>query len=197
MRARAPAKPIVFVAAALPLAVLTGRLLSGTLGVNPADTLIDRTGEWSLRLLLVTLAVTPLRRLSGWRWPGRVRRMLGLFAFFYGGLHFAAYAVLEQSLRPVAMAADVIERPFIAVGFAALLGLLPLALTSTRGAMMRLGAWWARLHRSVYLWAVLSVLHFYLLVKADIREPAIYALILAALLGFRLLPRRWQRGLRA
>ena len=196
MRARPPVKAIVF-AAALPLVVLTGRLLSGTLGANPADTLIDRTGEWSLRLLLITLAITPLRRLTGWRWPGRVRRMLGLFTFFYGVLHFAAYAVLEQSLRPVAMAGDVIERPFIAVGFAALLGLLPLALTSTRGAMMRLGTWWARLHRSVYLWAVLSVLHFYLLVKADIREPAIYALILGGLLGFRLLPWRWQRGLRA
>jgi sulfoxide reductase heme-binding subunit YedZ len=174
--------------------MMAGRAVTGALGANPPEALIDSTGEWALRLLLLTLAVTPLRRLTGWRWPGKVRRMLGLFTFFYAGLHTAAYALFEQSLRLAAIWSDVWERPFIAVGFAALIGLVPLAITSTRAAMVRLGPWWVRIHRTVYLWAVLSVLHFYLLVKADIREPLVYALILGSLLGFRVLPRSWQRG---
>jgi sulfoxide reductase heme-binding subunit YedZ len=184
----------VFLAGLAPLGVMAGQALTGTLGANPPDALTDRTGEWALRILLVTLVITPLRRATGWRWPGRIRRMVGLFAFFYGLLHFAAYAAFDQSLRLPAIWADLWERPFITVGFVALAGLLPLTLTSTRAAMMCLGPWWSRLHQTVYLWAILSVLHFYLLVKADIREPLVYSLILAFLLGYRMLPRRWQRS---
>lgn len=190
-----PVRVFSFVAGILPLALLGHRALSGTLGPNPADALIDQTGEWALWILLLTLAVTPLRRITGWRWPGKIRRQLGLFAFFYTLLHFAAYAVFDQSLRPGAIWADLWERPFITVGFAAMAGLLPLAATSTTTAMVRLGSWWPRLHRTVYLLAVLSVLHCYLLVKADIREPLLYAVILGGLLGMRLLPRSWLRRL--
>ncbi|HKJ89164.1 MAG TPA: protein-methionine-sulfoxide reductase heme-binding subunit MsrQ [Gammaproteobacteria bacterium] len=192
---RIPVRTLSFLAGLLPLAVLVEATFRGTLGANPADALINQTGLWALRLLLITLAVTPLRRITGWRWPGKIRRQLGLFAFFYTVLHFAAYAVLDQSLDPGAIWADLWERPFITVGFAAMVGLAPLAATSTTAAMVRLGAWWPRLHRTVYLLGVLSVLHYYLLVKADIREPMIYALILGALLGLRLLPRPWLRRL--
>ncbi|MFA9462019.1 sulfite oxidase heme-binding subunit YedZ [Thiohalorhabdus methylotrophus] len=188
-----PVRSLVFAAALVPLGLLILETFQGTLGPNPASALIDRTGEWALHLLLITLAVTPLRRVSGWRWPGKVRRQLGLFAFFYTLLHFAAYAAFDQSLRLSAIWLDLWDRPFITVGFVAMIGLIPLAATSTTAAMIRMGAWWPRLHRSVYLLAVLSVLHYYLLVKADIREPLIYALILGILLGLRMLPRSWLR----
>ena len=192
MRRRAFVKPLTFAAGCLPLAFLIHAAATGGLGANPPEAIILATGEWTLRLLLITLAVTPLRRITGWRWPGRIRRMLGLFTFAYALLHFTAYALFEHSLSPAAIGADILERPFIALGLAAFLGLLALAATSTTAAMVRLGPWWIRLHRSVYVLAVLAVIHFYLEVKADIREPLIYGAILAGLLGFRALPRRLQ-----
>jgi sulfoxide reductase heme-binding subunit YedZ len=172
--------------ALVPFALLLHGAVNGGLGANPVETLTHSTGEWTLRFLLLTLAITPLRRLSGWTVLQRFRRMLGLLAFFYAGLHFAVWAVLDQSLSWSAILDDVVKRPYITVGFAAFLMLIPLALTSTRGMMRRLGRNWQRLHRLVYPIAVLGVLHFIWLVKADWREPAIYAGILAVLLLARL-----------
>jgi sulfoxide reductase heme-binding subunit YedZ len=192
--ARLPAKPVVFLLALGPAVALAVQTVTGGLGANPPDAIIDRSGEWSLRLLLITLAVTPLRLITGWRWPMRVRRMLGLFAFFYGVVHLAAWGLFEHGLRPGPLWADLWDRPYLAAGFLAVAGMLPLAATSFDAAMRRLGRWWVRLHRLVYPIAVLSVLHYYLLVKADIREPLIHAGILALLLGYRVLPRRWQRA---
>ncbi|HHI77041.1 MAG TPA: sulfoxide reductase heme-binding subunit YedZ, partial [Gammaproteobacteria bacterium] len=146
------------------------------------------TGDWALRLLLATLAMTPLRRLLHAAWPLRLRRMLGLYAFFYASLHFLIWLVLDQELRWDAILADIAKRPYVTVGFTAWLLMLPLALTSTRAAMRRLGRRWARLHRLVYPTAVLGVLHYLWLVKVDITEPLIYGAILAVLLLARL---RW------
>lgn len=184
-------KPLVFVACLLPLAWLLWLTWQGQLGVNPVETLSHRTGDWSLRFLLLTLAVTPLRRLSGWNRLQRFRRMLGLFAFFYVGLHFAVYLVFDQFFDWQAIVADVAKRPYITVGFTAFLLLIPLAVTSTNGMMKRLGRNWQRLHRLVYLIAVLGVLHYAWLVKADLREPLLYGGLLAVLLGYRLW---WWRG---
>lgn len=191
---RLPAKPLVFGLALAPTVWIAVQAITGGLGANPPDAIIDRSGEWSLRLLLLTLAVTPLRLVTGWRWPQRVRRMLGLYAFFYGGVHLVAWGLFEHGLRLGPLWADVWNRTYLAVGFIAVVGMLPLAATSFNGAMRRLGRWWMRLHRTVYLLAALSVLHYYLLVKADVREPLIYAGILALLLAYRLLPRGWQRA---
>ena len=160
------------------------------LGANPVEELIHRTGEWALRLLLVTLAVTPLRRLTGAAWLIRLRRMLGLFAFFYATLHFVSYAVIDQGLALGFIVEDIIERPFITLGLTALILLVPLAVTSTNGMMRRLGRRWQKLHRLVYLVALLGVWHFWWQVKQDIREPVIYAAVLALLLGYRL----WHRA---
>jgi sulfoxide reductase heme-binding subunit YedZ len=193
-RRRFPIRTVTFLAALAPLGWLIRAALGGGLGANPPSAIIDHTGEWSLQILLLTLLVTPLRRLTGWGWPGRIRRMLGLFAFFYAVVHFAAYAVFDFGLRLGPILADLVSRPFITVGFIALLGMVPLAATSTDGAMRRLGRWWPRLHLLIHPVAVLSVAHYYLLVKADIRAPITYALLLALLLGYRLLPRRWQKG---
>lgn len=155
------------------------------LGANPVEELIHRTGEWALRLLLVTLSVTPLRRLTGASWLVRLRRMLGLFAFFYVTLHFLTYAVIDQGLALKFIVEDIIERPFITLGMLALLMLIPLAVTSTNAMMRRLGKRWQKLHRLVYPIAILGVWHFWWQVKLDIREPVIYAAILGLLLGYR------------
>lgn len=184
-------KPLVFVASLVPLAWLLWLAWQGQLGTNPVETLSHRTGDWSLRFLLLTLAVTPLRRLSGWNGLQRLRRMLGLFAFFYVCLHFAVYLVFDQFFDWQAIVADIAKRPYITVGFAAFLLLIPLAVTSTNGMMKRLGKDWLRLHRLVYLIAVLGVLHYAWLVKADLREPLLYGGLLALLLGYRLW--WWQR----
>lgn len=164
-----------------------------SLGANPVEELIHRLGIWGLNFLLITLAVTPLRRLTGQAWLVQFRRMLGLFAFFYVLMHFLAYAGIDQRFDLGAILEDVLERPYITVGFTALLLLVPLALTSTRGMMRRLGGNWKRLHRLVYVAAVLGAWHFYWQVKLDTLEPTIYATILAALLGYRL----WNRAQRA
>jgi sulfoxide reductase heme-binding subunit YedZ len=175
-------KPLLFLGCLVPFALLLRAALTDTLGANPIETVTHSTGEWTLRLLLVTLAMTPLRRLLGHAWPIRLRRMLGLFAFFYACLHFLAWAWLDQQWQPQAILADILERPYITVGFIAWLLLIPLALTSTRGSMRRLGPRWKRLHRSVYLVGILGVVHYLWLVKADLYEPIVYAVLLALLL---------------
>jgi len=189
-------KPLVFLLCLVPMLVLVWQVMANRLGPNPVETVVHFTGIWTLRLLLVTLAVTPLRRLTGLGWLLRFRRMLGLFAFFYAVLHFTAYLVLDRALMWQEIVRDLSERPYIMVGFAALVLLVPLAVTSTRGWVRRLGRRWQQLHRAVYLIAILGVLHFLWLVKADIREPLIYGGVLAALLAFRLPWGRWLQRVR-
>lgn len=176
----------VFVACLVPLALLLEGGWANTLGANPIEKVTRATGDWTLRLLLVTLAVTPARRLLGLHWLLRLRRMLGLFAFFYGSLHFASYLWLDQYFDWPAIAEDILERPYLTVGFSALLLMTPLALTSNGWMIRRLGGRrWQRLHRSVYAIAVLGVVHYWWGVKADILAPLVHAAILAVLLGLR------------
>lgn len=184
-------KPAVFLLSMLPLAVTMWAFSNQRLGANPIDELADASGEWTLRFLLITLAMTPLRRFSGWAWPLRIRRMLGLFAFFYACLHLLTYVWLDQFFDWREIWLDILERPFIAVGMTAFVALLPLALTSNRFMVRRLGSAWTKLHRLVYVIPLLGVVHFWWLVKADVLVPFFYAALLAVLLGFRLL--RWQR----
>ena len=183
------AKPAVFVLCLIPFVWLLYRAFSNDLGANPIETLTRASGDWTLRFLLVTLAITPLRRLLNWPALLRLRRMLGLYAFFYVLLHFSIY-ILDWVNNVDSLLADIIKRPYITVGFTAFLMLWPLALTSTRAAQRRLGRRWQQLHRLAYAIPVLGVLHYWWLVKSDIREPLLYAVILAALLGLRLLWRR-------
>ena len=182
-------KPLVFLACLLPLALLTARAFSLAglgLGANPVEELLHELGLWGLKFLLLTLCVTPLRRWTGWNWMIGFRRMLGLFAFFYILLHFTVYAGLDQGLNFSAIIEDVLKRPYITLGMAGLLMLIPLAVTSTRGWMRRLGKRWQKLHRLVYVIAILGVWHFYWQVKLDTLEPLVYALVLAGLLGTRI-----------
>ena len=181
-------KPLVFLACLLPFAlVVTDALeITGKLGANPIEAIMDRFGNWSLRFLLITLAITPLRRLSGWNSLVRFRRMLGLFTFFYVFMHFLTWLVLDQGLLMSAILEDIIERPFITIGFAALVLLTTLALTSTNGIRRRMGRHWQTLHNAVYLISILGVWHYWWQVKKDITEPLIYAAILAVLLGYRI-----------
>lgn len=179
-------KIVVFTLCLLPLALLGKRFLSDDLGANPIETISHYTGSWTLRFLLITLAVTPLRKLLKWHWLMRLRRMLGLFAFFYAVTHFATYIVLDQFFDWQAVAADVLKRPYITVGFSAFLLMIPLAVTSTNAMVRRLGGRrWQALHRSVYGIAILGVVHYWWLVKADLTQPIVYSLILAGLLGVR------------
>lgn len=187
-------KPALFLLALLPLALLVADAGAERLGANPVESITHRTGDWALRFLLLTLALTPLRRLSGWSWPLRLRRMLGLFAFFYASLHLLAWVWLDQWFDGAAMLEDVLQRPYITLGMAGFLLMLPLALTSTRAAMRRLGRRWQALHRLVYLVGMLGVLHYLWLTRADYLEPGVYALVLAVLLAFRV-PLGWLRGL--
>lgn len=189
------AKTIVHVLALTPLAVLAWHVRdevltgSGALGADPVAAIEHELGIWALRLLLVTLAVTPLRQLTGQPALLRFRRMLGLYAFFYATLHFVAYLVLDLRGYWALIFEEIAKRPYITVGFAAWLLLVPLAVTSTKAAIRRLGRNWARLHQLVYVIAVLAVLHFWWIVKTDVREPALYAGVLAVLLGWRLFKR--------
>jgi sulfoxide reductase heme-binding subunit YedZ len=182
-------KAALFAAALAPLAKLLAGVLyfPEWLGANPAEFVTRSTGDWTLRFLLLTLAVTPLRRLTGWNWVLRLRRMLGLYAFFYGVMHASSYAGFDQLFDFAEILADIAKRPFITVGFGALLLMLPLAVTSTNAMVRRLGgARWQALHRLIYLIAPLGVLHFWWMVKRDLRDPAIYAVLLAALLAYRI-----------
>ena len=186
-------KPLVFVACLLPLALVVGDIfnITGTLGANPVEEILDRFGNWGLRFIMITLAVTPLRKLTGWNWLARFRRMLGLFTFFYVLLHFLTWLVLDQGLLLSAVIEDIAKRPFITIGAAALVLLTALAVTSTNGMRRRLGRRWQSLHNSVYVIAALGVWHYWWQVKQDITEPAIYAAILAVLLGSRLAWRKY------
>jgi sulfoxide reductase heme-binding subunit YedZ len=189
-------KALAFVASLVPLGKLALEAfgVSGmSLGANPVEELIHRLGLWGLNFLLITLAVTPLRRLTGWNWLIRFRRMFGLFAFFYVLMHFLAYAGIDQRFDLPAIFEDIAKRPFITIGFTAFLLLIPLALTSTNGMMKRLGGRWQKLHRLVYVIAILGVWHFYWQVKLDTLEPLIYIAILTVLLGYR----AWKKYVRA
>jgi sulfoxide reductase heme-binding subunit YedZ len=189
---RFAAKPLVFALCLLPLAWVVERALTDQLGANPIEAATRFLGEWGLRFLLLSLAVTPLRQLLQWPTVMRFRRMIGLFGFAYVGLHLTSYVALDQFFDLAAIWADIVKRTYITLGMAAFLLLVPLAVTSTAGWVKRLGALrWQRLHRLVYPAAVLAVAHYYMLVKADIREPLLYAAILAALLGWRVW-RRWR-----
>jgi len=184
-RALRTGKIVLFLAALVPVALLVRGMLTGTLGVNPAETIQLQTGRWALKFLLLSLAVTPVRRLTGWNIVIQFRRMLGLFAFFYATLHLSAYWAFDLGFAFDTIVTDILKRPFIALGFTAFLLLLPLAVTSTKGWIRRLGKRWTQLHRLVYAAAVLAVLHFAWKVKVFTGDPVIYAAILAALLAFR------------
>jgi len=200
-------KPIVFLASLGPVGWLVWAALTGNLSPNPLSDLTNETGVWTLRFICITLAITPLRKLTGWNAAIRFRRMTGLFAFFYGTLHFLTYVIADRfagldfpdgmlawsTVRNLAASVgeDVYKRPFITVGFTAWMTLLPLALTSTAGMIRRLGGRrWNLLHRLVYLTAMLGVLHYWWLVKADVRRPLTYGAVVAILLGARIL---WAR----
>lgn len=178
----------------LPLVGLGVAALRDDLGANPIETLTHVTGEWTLRWLLVCLAVTPLRRLAGWSWAAPLRRTFGLLAFGYATLHLSVWAVLDWFFDWQAMFEDVLERRYITMGFTAFTLMLPLALTSTRAMIRRLGQRWLTLHRLVYAAAIAGVVHFWWLVKADVAAPLAHAAILAVLLGLRLLPARPRAG---
>ncbi|MDE1961779.1 MAG: sulfoxide reductase heme-binding subunit YedZ [Xanthomonadaceae bacterium] len=181
----AMAKPLVFALCLLPFAHLVWDAAHGALGPDPVAQLEHRSGYWALRLLLATLAVTPLRRLSGWHKAIRFRRMLGLFAFFYASVHLTIYLVIDLGGFWSQLLGEIVKRPYITVGFAAWLLLIPLALTSTQRMMRRLGRHWQQLHRLAYLIALLGVLHYFWLVKADHREPALYLAIWIVLMLVR------------
>jgi sulfoxide reductase heme-binding subunit YedZ len=187
-------KPLVFVLALVPMGYLLFGAVTGQLGPNPAEALVRSSGDWTLRFLCVALAVTPVRVSLGLAPLARLRRMLGLFVFFYAVLHFLAYSWLDKGMEFTEIAVDIVKRPFILLGFLSLLLLSMLAATSWNGAVHRLGALrWQRLHRAVYVIAGLAILHFFWMraAKNNFAEVAVYAAILGALLGWRVL-RRWR-----
>jgi sulfoxide reductase heme-binding subunit YedZ len=187
-------KVAAFALALLPLARLVALGLLGKLGANPIEFITRSTGTWTLVLLLVTLLVTPLRRLLDWPWLLRLRRMLGLFAFFYACLHFTTYVWLDQFFDAMAIGRDIVKRPFVTVGFVAFVLLVPLAATSTNAMVRRLGARrWQRLHYAVYAIATLGIVHYWWLVKKDVTQPVLYAAALAVLLGYRVVHRLRRR----
>lgn len=185
-------KVVLWLGASVPAAWLLAGYFLGWLGVNPIEKLTHVTGMTTLVLLLVTLAVTPARRLSGWNPLIRIRRPLGLFAFFYAVLHFSVWMVLDLGFQLAWIWEDIAERPYITVGFTAFMLLVPLALTSTRGWIRRLGRKWARLHALVYVSTALGVIHFHWLVKSDVRLPLVLAGVYAVLMGLR--ARGWRRS---
>jgi sulfoxide reductase heme-binding subunit YedZ len=211
---RRVAKPIVFAAGLLPLSLLMWSAFNGQLGADPLAKITHATGDWTLRFIVITLAISPVRKLTGWNWLIRFRRMVGLYAFFYGSLHFLIYVIADRfagldfqngiwtwSTARALVASiweDIYKRPYITVGFTGLVAMAPLAVTSTAGWIRRLGGRnWNRLHRLIYVTAVAGVIHYWWLVKADILHPAIYASLVAILLGFRLFAAikrsRWYR----
>jgi sulfoxide reductase heme-binding subunit YedZ len=199
-------KPAVLAAGLLPLLVLIWRAVNADLGANPLTEITHETGDWTLRFIVVTLAITPVRRLTRWNVLIRFRRMLGLYAFFYGSVHFLIYVIADRfagldfqdgiwawsTLRALVASIweDVYKRPYITVGFVGLTAMAPLAITSTVGWIRRLGGRnWNRLHRLIYVTAAAGVVHYWWLVKADVLHPAIYASLVAILLGFRVVIR--------
>jgi len=180
-------KPAILVGGLAPLALLALEGVRGTLGANPVERVLNQTGLLALILLVASLACTPLKLAAGWTWPMRVRKLLGLLAFTYALLHFLTYAVVDQGLKLGAMLEDIIKRPFITVGFLALVLLVPLAVTSTNAMVRRLGfPAWQRLHRLAYVAASLGVVHFFWRVKRDATEPLVYGAVLALLFALRL-----------
>jgi len=180
-------KPIVFLLCLAPAALLVGDALglTGQLSANPVEDILDRFGNWGIRFIMITLAITPLRRISGWNWILRFRRMLGLFTFFYVLMHFSTWLVLDQGMLLSAILEDLTERPFITLGFTGLILLTAMAVTSTDGMRRRLGRKWDKLHYSAYAVGVLGVWHYWWQVKKDTSDAWIYAVILAVLLGYR------------
>ena len=180
-------KPTVFVLCLMPLVLLIVRAATGGLGANPIEAITRDLGDWALRFILIALAVTPLRIVTGISAIGRLRRMLGLFAFFYVVLHFMSYIGLDQFFFWPGIWQDIVKRVYITLGMLAVLLLLPLALTSTDGMVKKVGGkTWRRLHRLVYPAAILGVIHYFMMIKADYTQPLIYAAVLASLFGVRL-----------
>jgi sulfoxide reductase heme-binding subunit YedZ len=181
-------KPVVFLVCLNPSFNAAGDVygITGDLGANPVENLQDRFGNWGLRFLIITLAISPFRLRSGWNWLARFRRMLGLFAFFYVLMHFLTWLLLDQGLYLSAIIEDIAKRPFITIGFAAFVILLSLAVTSTAGMRRRLGRRWQKLHNWIYVAAILGVWHYWWQVKLDVSDPAIYASALAVLLLYRI-----------
>ena len=186
-------KVLLFVAALVPAAYLTYGLFNDLLGANPAEALQTQTGIWALRFLILTLAVTPVRRLTGWNRVIQYRRMLGLFAFFYAFLHLLAYAVLDRYFDFAGVWEDVVKRPFITAGMVAFVLMVPLAVTSTKGWIRRLGRRWQLLHRLIYVSAIAGAVHYLWKVKIITGSPVYYALIIAALLAFRIVWQAWNQ----
>jgi sulfoxide reductase heme-binding subunit YedZ len=180
-------KVAVFLAALIPLARLGLKGYQGNLGANPIEVITHSTGDWTIIFLLITLSITPLRRITGWQSWIKFRRMLGLYAFFYGMLHFTTWIWLDKFFDLHEMAADLTKRRFIMMGMTGLLLMLPLAITSTKGWIRRLGKRWQKLHKLIYASATAGVIHYYWLVKADVTKPLIYASILVTLFGIRAL----------
>ena len=186
-------KIVVFLACLIPLGQLLYNAWAGDLTANPIEYITHFTGDWSLIFLLATLSVTPLRKIFGWNEIIKLRRMLGLFAFFYVLLHFSTFMVLDHFFDFERIVKDVYKRPYVTAGFTAFVLLIPPAATSTAAMIRRLGKRWQQLHRLVYVAAIAGVVHFYWLVKADIRRPVQYAAVLALLLGYRLIALWTQR----
>lgn len=185
-------KPVIFLVCLIPALLVVGDAtgITGGLGANPVEEILDRFGNWALRFIMITLAVTPLRRLSGWNWLTRFRRMLGLFTFFYAFMHFLTWVALDRELRLSDIIEDLTERPFITLGFAAVVLLSALAITSFTALRRRMGRSWQTLHKAVYVIGVLGVWHYWWQVKKDVTEPLVYALILTLLLAARV---NWSR----
>jgi methionine sulfoxide reductase heme-binding subunit len=180
-------KAVVFFACLIPLVRLGWKAYAGALGANPIEVITHATGDWTLRFLLITLAITPIRKLTGQFWLIRYRRMSGLFAFFYGTLHFLTYIWLDKFFDVHEMLHDIAKRKFITVGFTGFVLLIPLAITSTTDWIRRLGGKrWQALHRLIYFSAIAGVIHYWWLVKADIHLPLEYGVVLGVLLGYRI-----------
>ncbi|TRZ65535.1 MAG: sulfoxide reductase heme-binding subunit YedZ [Rhodocyclaceae bacterium] len=187
-------KTALFIACLIPLARLGWGLWYDQLGANPIEFITRSLGTWTLKFLLITLTVSPLRKLTGWHWLLRLRRMLGLFAFFHVVLHLTAYLWLDQFFDWQAILKDILKRPFITIGMSAFVLLVPLAATSNQAMIRRIGGKrWQQLHRSIYVIAIFGVVHYWWLVKKDVTLPALYAVLLVVLLGVRALWREQER----
>lgn len=179
-------KPTVFILCLLPLLILIWNGFNNALGVNPAETILDTMGNWAIYMLLITLTITPVRKLTNWGGVIRLRRMLGLFAFFYVCLHLLSYIWFDQYFDWNEIVKDIIKRPFITLGFATFLLLIPLAITSTNSMMLRLKKRWKMLHQLIYPISIMATLHFFWMTRADFTHPVMIAIILSALLAYRL-----------
>jgi sulfoxide reductase heme-binding subunit YedZ len=186
-------KFLIALNALIPLGFLASDAYRGKLGANPLEFFLRSTGVLALVFLLITLTVTPLRKMLGWNSLIKYRRMLGLFAFFYASIHLITYSIFDKSLDLAAIVSDVGQRPFIAIGMLAFTTLIPLAITSTNGWVKRLGGKrWARLHKLSYLAPILGVIHFWMIVKSDVFYPAIFGLVVVSLLGYRIVANQTQ-----